>query len=209
LKKGWLAVQRRTFNTVILGSGLNMLGRGYANEGIDKTKSAGKLLHAKKIETKLQAATAWHVRYLSKDVNDVAHEVTGIVIAPSKQGKDRPIMTWCHGTTGLGDVACPSAQPDPARELTVYFNPGSTQQIDYGVPGVQGFINAGYVVCATDYQGLGTLQTHQYMVSRTNARDAVFLGHAARELEAGGGNQAPLLRLVAGRCRRRCCGRTR
>ncbi len=124
LKKGWLAVQRRTFNTVILGSGLNMLGRGSAHQGTDKTKAAGKLLHAKKIETRLQAATAWHVRYLSKDVNDVAHEVTGIVLAPSKQGKDRPIITWCHGTTGLGDVACPSAQPDPARELTVYFNPG-------------------------------------------------------------------------------------
>jgi pimeloyl-ACP methyl ester carboxylesterase len=189
LKKGWLAVQRRTFNTAILGSGLSMLGRRLATDGTDQSKSAGKLLQSKKIETRLQGAAAWHVRYLSKDVNDVPHEVTGIVIAPSKPGKDRPIITWCHGTTGLGDAACPSAQPDPARELTVYFNPGSTQQIDYGVPGVQGFLNAGYVVCATDYQGLGTSQTHQYMVSRTNARDAVFLGHAARELDAGGGTK--------------------
>src|SRR5262245_11337656 len=82
--RGWLAVKRRTINTVIMCSGFNLLGRGYANEGTDKTKSAGKLLHAKKIETRLRSATAWHVRYLSKDVNDVAHEVTGIVIAPSK-----------------------------------------------------------------------------------------------------------------------------
>jgi hypothetical protein len=126
---------------------------------------------------------------MSKDINDVAHEVTGIVIAPAKPGKDRPILTWCHGTTGLGDVACPSAQPDPARELTVYFSPGATQQIDYGVPGVQGFIDAGYVVCATDYQGLGNSEVHQYMVSPTNARDAVFIAHAAREFETGAGTQ--------------------
>jgi len=31
------------------------------------------------------------------------------------------VMSWCHGTTGLGDAACPSAQPDPARELITYF----------------------------------------------------------------------------------------
>lgn len=41
---------------------------------------------------------------------------------------------WCRGTTGLGDSACPSAQPDPARELALYFTPDSTAQIDYGVP---------------------------------------------------------------------------
>jgi len=41
-------------------------------------------------------------------------------------------MMWCHGTTGLGDAACPSAQPDPARELTLYLSPEATQQIRIG-----------------------------------------------------------------------------
>ena len=98
-------------------------------------------------------------------------------------------MTWCHGTTGLGDAACPSAQPNPARDLITYFDAPSSQQIDYGVPGLQDFIDDGYVVCATDYQGLGTPGQHDYMVNRTQARDAVYLVHAARQLDVGMGTK--------------------
>ena len=147
----------------------------------------GKLIGHEPLATGISDAKAWRIRYVSRDVNDVAHEATGLVIAPAGDGENRPIITWCHGTTGLGDAACPSAQPDPARELTLYLSPEATQQIDYGVPGVQGFIDAGWVVCATDYQGLGTAGMHQYTVNRTNARDAVNIVHASRQLGAGAG----------------------
>lgn len=143
----------------------------------------GDLLSHKEIGTEIKAARAWKVRYVSKDVNDVVTEATGLIIAPKEKGKDRRVMTWCHGTTGLGDAACPSAQPDPAREFISYFDTRSTQQIDYGVPGLQSWIDDGYVVCATDYQGLGSPGQHQYMVNRTQARDAVYLVHAARKLD--------------------------
>lgn len=59
-----------------------------------------------------------------------------------------------------------------------------------GVPGLQGFIDDGYVVCATDYQGLGSPGQHRYIVTRTQARDAVYLVHAARMLgDRGAGNR--------------------
>lgn len=109
----------------------------------------GTLLHHEPIQTAITGAKAWRVRYVSRDVNGVDREASGLVIAPAGAGEDRPIITWCHGTTGLGDAACQSAQPDPARELTLNFSPQATQQIDYGVPGVQGWIDAGWVVCAT------------------------------------------------------------
>ena len=143
----------------------------------------GDLLSHQEIGTEIKGARAWKVRYVSKDVNDVPTEVSGLVIAPEEKGKDRKVMTWCHGTTGIGDAACPSAQPNPARDLITYFTTPSTQQIDYGVPGLQGWIDDGYVVCATDYQGLGTPGQHQYVVNRTQARDAVYLVHAARKME--------------------------
>lgn len=149
----------------------------------------GTLISSEDQPTSITGARAWRIRYSSRDVNGVAHEVTGLVIAPAAAGTDRPILTWCHGTTGLGDAACPSAQPDPVRELTTYFTAESTQQIDYGVPGLQGLIDDGWVVCATDYQGLGTEGMHQYVVNRTNARDAVNIAHAARELDAGAGTR--------------------
>ena len=111
---------------------------------------AGKLINHEPLTTGIAGAKAWRVRYVSRDVNGVAHEATGLVIAPAADGENRPIVTWCHGTTGLGDAACPSAQPDPAREMTLYYSAEATQQIDYGVPGLQGFIDAGWVVCATE-----------------------------------------------------------
>ena len=147
----------------------------------------GALLSQESIDTGITGARAWRVRYISRDVNGVAQESSGLVIAPSGSGANRPLLTWCHGTTGLGDAACPSAQPDPARELITYFTPEATQQIDYGVPGLQGWIDDGWVVCATDYQGLGTPGMHQYTVNITNARDAVYLPRAARTLDAGAG----------------------
>ena len=147
----------------------------------------GSLLSQEPIDTRITGARAWRIRYVTRDLNGVSHEASGLVIAPAGKGDDRPIFTWCHGTTGLGDAACPSAQPDPARELVTYFEPGATQQIDYGVPGLQGFIDDGWVVCATDYQGLGTPGMHQYTVNRSNARDAVYIAHAARTLDCGAG----------------------
>ena len=148
---------------------------------------AGTLLSKERIDTSITGAQAWKVRYASRDANDAPTESSGLIIAPEGGGENRPILIWCHGTTGLGDAASPSAQPDPARELITYFTPQSTQQIDYGVPGLQGFIDDGWVVAATDYQGLGTPGMHQYLLNRTNARDAVNSAHAAREMNLGAG----------------------
>lgn len=147
------------------------------------------LLDDEPIPTRLVGATARRVRHRSRDVNGTATESTGLVVVPDGGGPDggRPVLTWCHGTTGLGDAGCPSAQPDPARPLEVYFSAASSAQIDYGVPGIQEFLDEGWVVCATDYQGLGTPGVHHYTINRSNARDALGIVHAARELGIGAG----------------------
>lgn len=152
-----------------------------------RLRTPGTLLGSQSVATRISGAQAWRIEYVSLDVNDVSHRVTGLVIAPAARGDNRPVMTWCHGTTGLGDAACPSAQPDPARELALYFSQDATAQIDYGIPGLQGFIDDGWVVCSTDYQGLGSPGMHQYNVNRSNARDAVYIAWAARQLDAGAG----------------------
>jgi hypothetical protein len=127
------------------------------------------LIKQEKIPTAITGAEAYKVHYRSHDFSGRPTESTGLVIAPTAPGENRKVMTWGHGTTGMGDAACPSAQPDPARELDLYFASGSQTIIDYGVPGLQKFIDEGYVVTATDYQGMGTPGAHQYTVNRTNA----------------------------------------
>ena len=145
------------------------------------------LLAGEQIDTSLHGAVAHRVRHRSYDLRGRPTESTGLVISPDEPGSDRPVLTWLHGTTGMGDAACPSAQPDPAAGLRTYFEASATQQIDYGVPGAQAWIDAGWVVCATDYQGLGTPGMHQYSVNRTNALDGITIVRAARELAVGAG----------------------
>ena len=147
------------------------------------------LLSSEKIETSIKNAVAYRIHYNSTDLHGKKTESTGLVITPSVAGNDRKVLSWAHGTTGIGDAGCPSAQPDPARELESYFDSGSTTQIDYGIPGLQKFLDEGWVVVATDYQGLGTPGVHQYTVNRTNALDAVNIVHAAREMDLGIGTK--------------------
>ena len=151
------------------------------------------LISQEKISTSIAGADAYKIRYASYDLHGKPTQSTGLVVAPAGEGTDRKIMSWAHGTTGMGDASCPSAQEDPARELTLYFASGSTTPIDYGVPGLQKFIDEGYVVVATDHQGIGTEGIHQYTVNRTNALDAIRIVHAAREMNVGAGNKVGLI----------------
>lgn len=153
----------------------------------------GTVLHSEAIATSLANATAWRIRYSTRDEAGRDQESTGLVISPTRTATDLPILTWCHGTTGLGDASCPSAQQDPVRELTTYFTENASAQIDYGIPGLQAMIDAGWIVCATDYQGLGTPGMHQYMVNRTQARDAINIVHAARSMKVGAGTKVGVL----------------
>jgi hypothetical protein len=147
------------------------------------------LISSEKISTSITGAEAFRIRYHSSELHGKATESTGLVITPAEHKENRKVLSWAHGTTGIGDAGCPSAQPDPARELVSYFQSGSTTQIDYGIPGLQKFIDEGWVVVATDYQGLGTPGVHQYTVNRTNALDAVNIVHAAREMDLGIGTK--------------------
>lgn len=147
------------------------------------------LISHEQIDTSVKNAVAYRIHYNSYDVQGKPTISSGLVIAPASAGDNRKVMSWYHGTTGMGDAACPSAAPDPASELKTYFESESQTQYDYGVPGIQTFIDDNWVVVATDYQGLGTPGIHQYTVNRTNAIDGVRIVHAAREMNVGTGTQ--------------------
>jgi len=149
----------------------------------------GAVISREEIPTSIAGAVAYRIRYASHDLKGRPTESTGLVVAPASPGDNRRVMSWAHGTTGLGDAGSPSAQPDPARELTLYFTPGSQTQIDFGIPSLQQFIDHDWVVVATDYQGLGSSGVHQYTVNRTNGIDAVTIVAAARELPVGAGTR--------------------
>lgn len=151
------------------------------------------LLSSEPVATSISGAVAFRIRYRSHDLKGNATESTGLVIAPATAGENRKVVSWAHGTTGIGNAASPSAVAKPASELNIYFSAAGDEQVDYGVPGLQNFIENDWVVVATDYQGQGTEGVHHYSSNITNGIDAVTIVHAVREMNVGAGTKFGLI----------------
>jgi len=153
----------------------------------------GQVIAREDVGTPIAGAAAWRIAYISSDMADHPTITTGLVIAPlgpPPQG-GRPVMSWAHGTTGTAQSCGPSQVVDPAVPLNEYFLPDGNSWTDYGVPALAEFIKAGYVVVATDYQGLGGGGRHQYQLAETQARDAIDAIRAAGSMkETGAGPKA-------------------
>jgi pimeloyl-ACP methyl ester carboxylesterase len=64
-----------------------------------------------------------------------------------------PLAAWAHGTTGVGDTCAPSWNPRSERDAS-YLN---------------AWLQQGFAIVATDYQGLGTPGPHPYLAVRPEA----------------------------------------
>ena len=113
---------------------------------------------------------AYRVLYRSTGLRGEPIAVSGAVIVPHGPTEGRPVVAWAHPTTGV----VPRCAPSLALLLI--------QQIQ----GVRAMIERGYVVAATDYPGLGTPQTHPYLVGVSEARAVLDSVRAAREMTAAG-----------------------
>lgn len=153
----------------------------------------GQIISKEEITTPIEGARAWRIAYISSDVNDRKTVATGLLIAPAGEApkEGRPVVSWAHGTTGTAQNCGPSQALNPAVPLNLYFLPSGNSSMDYGIPAAEEFIKAGYVVVATDYQGLGSGGRHQYAVAATNGRDAINAIRAAGDMkETGAGRKA-------------------
>ncbi|MGV3632714.1 MAG: alpha/beta fold hydrolase [Pseudorhodoplanes sp.] len=161
----------------------------YANVMAMKPDGAlGKVIAQEGVATSVPDAQAWRIAYVSSDVRERPTISTALVIAPKGATPDggRPILAWAHGTTGTAQNCGPSQVLDPAQDLNQYFLVGGTSWTDFGVPALSEFIGKGYVVVATDYQGLGGGGRHQYAISATQARDVINSIRAAGSMGLSG-----------------------
>lgn len=118
---------------------------------------------------------AWRVLYHSQAIDGSDIAVSGVVAVASGDAPDgdRPVLSWAHGTAGLADVCAPS-------RLDSVFD---------GIPGFQSFIDDGYVVVATDYEGLGTPGIHPYLVGESEGRGVLDIARAAQAMDVDAGNE--------------------
>lgn len=167
-------------------------------QAVQKMKPEGKLgqiIKKEKVATPIKGAEAWRIAYISSDLNDKPTISTGIVVSPvGKAPKGgRPIISWSHGTTGNAQNCGPSQVADPARTLNQYFLVNGDSWTDYGLPSLEQFIQDGYVVVGTDYQGLGGGGRHQYAVAKTNGRDAINAARAAGSMKETGASKKTIM----------------
>jgi pimeloyl-ACP methyl ester carboxylesterase len=155
----------------------------------------GQVVKKEKVATEIPGAQAWRIAYISSDVNNLKTISTGLLIAPIGQAPKggRPIVSWSHGTTGSAQNCGPSQQINPAVPLNEYYLMNGNSWEDYGVLSLAELIKEGYVVVATDYQGLGGGGKHQYAVGETQGRDTINAIRAAGAIkEVGAGKKALL-----------------
>jgi pimeloyl-ACP methyl ester carboxylesterase len=91
--------------------------------------------------------------------------------APPKGGW--PVISWAHGTTGDAPQCTPSLD-SPSGPEHVYL--GMVE------PALDQAVARGYVVVQTDYEGQGTPGPAPYLIGVAEARDAIDIVRAARQI---------------------------
>jgi len=147
-----------------------------------KGRPLGSLLAAESVASTVPGSKAWRLAYVSSDGANrptIATALIAIPDAPARAG-GRRLVAWAHGTTGTARRCGPSQDAVPAQPLNQYLLSTGTTWSDVGLPAMETLISRGYVIVATDYQGLGGPGDHQYAQPVTNGRDVINALRAAR-----------------------------
>lgn len=140
----------------------------FASAGAGEPPSAGSLISQDQIIGAPAGSSAWRIRYRSIAENGINVEVSGAVFIPDgeapKEGRD--IVAWAHGTVGISESCQPSSNP----------------KLFENIPDLKVMLENGYIITATDFQGLGTPGPHPYLVGVSSGRAVIDSVRAARLL---------------------------
>ena len=111
---------------------------------------------------------------LTIDGRDIA--VSGSIAIPAGTPPPGgwPVTSWAHGTTGIGPACAPSRDTANGPEHT-FLGPKQLLMDDY--------VRRGYVVVATDYQGLGGPGLHPFLQGVAAGRGVLDIIRAARAID--------------------------
>jgi alpha-beta hydrolase superfamily lysophospholipase len=135
----------------------------------------GEIISTERILTAPPGANAWRIMYHSRDLHGDDIAVSGTVISPAGPAPEggRPIVAWGHPTTGAAARCAPSSGLAP---------------LDL-VEGLETLLDAGYVVAATDYPGMGVDGPSSYLIGVSEGDSVLDAARAARSMaETGAGD---------------------
>jgi len=153
-----------------------MFAVGFALQGCGDTdtqttsSSAGTLVSSGSYTATLssaQASVSQKITYTMPSVNGTVVNATAVVLVPKGTAPTGgwPVIAWAHGTTGVADTCAPSLTSDLAGYDAV----------------VATLLNAGYMVVAPDYEGLGVAGLHPYLNLASEGRSLVYAVVAAKK----------------------------
>lgn len=118
------------------------------------------------------AARGWRVLYVSIGHTGREVAVSGLVYVPKGVAPEGgwPVISYAHGTTGITAAAAPSL--NPLAELLKHPVLGTASS----------FLEVGYAVVATDYEGLGTAGPHPYLHGFSLANSQIDAVRAGRKV---------------------------
>lgn len=136
------------------------------------TNPPGSIVSATPLRIAVPGARAWRVVYRSSGVDGEQVVESGVIVAPvgTPPTDGWPVVAWAHPTTGITVKCAPS--------LGAHF--------DKTVPALAELVRRGFVVAATDYQGLGTGGPHPYLVGTSAAYSVLDSVRAARRITGAG-----------------------
>lgn len=114
----------------------------------------------------------WRILYRSTDRLGKATIVSGLLVAPAgtPPAGGWPVVAVCHGTAGLPRGAAPSLSIDANSDETALIYADNLKP----------FLDAGYAVAFTDYEGIGAPGEHSYLVGATEAANVLDSVRAIR-----------------------------
>jgi hypothetical protein len=121
--------------------------------------------------------------------DDTPVSVSGIVALPKR--KDHPVpdggypvISWAHGTVGVADKCAPSRDSeglaDPTKPSDVMHTHRKINQAPHAL--LNAFLDQGWAVVMSDYQGSGTKGPHPYLNGEAAGRNVLDIVRAARQL---------------------------
>ncbi|WP_420873794.1 lipase family protein [Nocardia huaxiensis] len=165
---------RSTRNTVITLVATALLAGGpLAGSALaDPTAAPGTVVSNEALPEQLWVtgtASARRLTYWTQDSDGRPALSTGAIFIPAGTPPPGgwPVVSWEHGTVGVGDDCAPSTAGRSQRDM------------DY----LATWLRQGYAIVATDYIGLGTPGVHTYLDGRAEAHAAIDMVRAARAVD--------------------------
>ena len=171
---GMLVLAVAAFAAFIAVSQPGAPGSFYAAPSPLPSDSLGTVIRSEPLDGAPEGAVAWKILYLSTGYEGEPIAVSATLVVPTTPpaAGGRPVVAFAHGTVGVA--------PNCAPSLRSYW----ADDID----GLDAFLEAGYAVVATDYEGMGTSGAHPYLVGKSaamNVLDSVRAAHNFSDADAG------------------------